>query len=80
MLMPDAGQLLHPAHRTSDEVVEVWLGEDKSVSYRDRRLIWVEGRLRRLRTKPTEGLASFALADAVTERASPRDITRWFTP
>jgi hypothetical protein len=80
ILMPEAGQLLHPAHRLPDEMVEVWLADDRSIPYLDRNLVWVEGKLQRVRQKSRDGLASYAIREAAVERASERDITRWFAP
>src|SRR5260370_34728536 len=80
ILMPEAAQLLHPAHRHPDEMVEVWLASGRSVSYVDRNLVWVEGTLQRVHQSSREGLASYAIRDAAVERASDRDITRWFAP
>jgi hypothetical protein len=80
MLMPEAGQLLHPAHRLPDEMVEVWLAGGQTIPYLDRQLVWVEGILQRIRQKPREGLAFYGIRGATVEHASERDITRWFTP
>src|SRR5579862_7564585 len=35
ILMPEAGHLLHPAHRIPDEMVEVWLDGNRSIPYLD---------------------------------------------
>jgi hypothetical protein len=78
ILMPEAGQLLHPAHRIPDEMVEVWLDGGRSVPYTDRKLVWVEGNLRKIRQKTTGGHACYAIGEATVEHASERDITRWF--
>jgi hypothetical protein len=80
VLMPEAGQLLHPAHRIPDEMVEVWLGGDAPVPYKDRELVWATGQLRRVRLKAEEGTALYALTAAAVEPAAQRDITRWFAP
>jgi hypothetical protein len=80
VLMPEAGQLLHPAHRLRDEMVEVWLAGGQSIPYMDRNLVWVEGKLQRIRQKARDGLASYAIREAAIERAPDRDIMRWFAP
>jgi hypothetical protein len=80
MLMPDAGHLLHPAHREPEDMVEVWMPLDSPVRYSDRRLIWVSGMLRRKEAKPREGVAAFTLSDAEVRFAAERQIRDWFVP
>src|SRR5665213_1192554 len=45
ILLPEAGQFLHPAHRIPDQMVEVRLTRPASFTYR--RLVWVSGVLAR---------------------------------
>lgn len=78
ILMPEAGQFLHPAHRVPNEMVEVWLGQP--VPFKFRALVWVSGILQRTGNSPRDEKASWAMRDAETERAEQREITRWFAP
>jgi len=80
MLMPDAGHLLHPAHREAEEMVEVWMPLDGPIRYSDRRLVWVSGMLRRKEAKPREGVAAFSMANAEVRLAAERQIREWFAP
>lgn len=73
VLMPDAGHLLHPAHRIREEMVEIWLTQGASVTYKDRDMVWVEGLLRR-----SEGRSAYAMTDAFVARADQRAIALWF--
>jgi len=78
VLMPEAGQLLHPAHRVPDEMVEVRLAPGHSVPYADRSLIWATGSLQRVTGIGPAGAAAWMLSDASVQRAEPRDALRWF--
>jgi hypothetical protein len=80
MLMPDAGHVLHPAHRVPDEMVEVWLPLDMPVRYSDRRLVWVSGTLRRKDAVLKEGEAMFTISNATVHGAAERQIRQWFVP
>jgi hypothetical protein len=78
ILLPDAGQFLHPAHRIPNQMVEIWLTHPAPFVYR--RLVWVSGALARTSRRPDFEKASYAMKDAVVEPAIEREITRWFTP
>jgi hypothetical protein len=79
-LMPEAGHLLHPAHRDSEEMVEVWLPLDMPVRYSDRKLVWVSGALRRKQGRIQDGVAAFTMSNAEVRLASERQISDWFAP
>ena len=76
ILMPDAGQFLHPAHRIPDEMVETWLARPAPFQYR--RLVWVSGVLARIPRRPHSNRALYAIKDAEVAPAPESDITRWF--
>ena len=76
ILMPEAGQLLHAAHRIPSEMVEVWL--QRPVAFRFRSLIWVSGTLQSTRQEARGEKALYALREAEVEWAQNREITRWF--
>jgi len=75
MLMPEAGHLLHPAHRDPDERVEVRLADGSPVPYSDRAMTWAEGYLKR--SEKGAG-AAYALEQATVSRADERAISQWF--
>lgn len=77
MLMPEAGQFLHPAHRIPEEMVEVW--PKIRVPFKERSLVWVSGVLARA-PKPSGEHASYAMRNAAIEAASESDIKLWFRP
>jgi hypothetical protein len=75
VLMPEAGQFLHPAHRIPEEMVQVWMSEP--LPFQNRQLVWVTGRLSRTIGGDREQ-AAFALSYAEAEPANDREITLWF--
>jgi hypothetical protein len=46
VLLPEAGTLIHPAHRIRDQLITVHLEHSKGVQFAPRVLIWVWGRFR----------------------------------
>jgi hypothetical protein len=78
VLMPSAGNFLHPAHREPEEMVEVWL-KTGTVFFQERELVWASGKFERTRG-PVEDHALYALRQASVAPASQGDISRWFAP
>ena len=78
VLLPEAGQFLHPAHRISDQMVEV--RSRRPIPFQHRRLVWARGALNRTTGKPGDEKAAWAMGDAEVEPAEPRDISEWFEP
>jgi hypothetical protein len=78
VLLPEAGQWLHPAHHIPNQMVEIRLRRPMPFGYR--RLVWASGVLGRTPGKPEEGKALYQIADAIVEPAAERDISRWFQP
>jgi hypothetical protein len=78
ILMPEAGQWLHPAHRIPREMVEIRTARPVPFKYRE--LVWVTGRLNRAFGAGSGERAAWTLSEALVEAASDREITHWFTP
>jgi hypothetical protein len=78
ILLPEAGQFLHPAHRIPNQMVEV--RPPRPVPLRRRELVWAVGTLNRTTGKPGEEKAAWAMGDAEVEAAAERDIGKWFRP
>ena len=78
VLLPDAGQLLHPAHHDPDQMVEVRLAETAQLKYRS--LVWATGKLARTMGGRDTGHALYAMTEADTKPAVQSDITLWFKP
>ena len=76
-LMPDAGLIIHPAHRDPDQMVYVWLGPKSDTTFRNRTLVFVTGHFEK-----TNALSSsqplYALRNAKVRNASPTDLRSWF--
>jgi hypothetical protein len=80
ILMPEAGHLLHPAHRIPSQMVEIRLTSGHSIPYRDRSLVWVTGLLGNTSGTVNGEHADYAMTEASTAFAEDRDIARWFVP
>jgi hypothetical protein len=78
ILLPEAGQFLHAAHRIPNQMVEVW--PRRPVLFRNRQLVWALGRLNRTMGRAGEEKAAWAMGEAEVRPAEPRDIPKWFEP
>jgi hypothetical protein len=78
VLLPEAGQFFHPAHRIPNQMVEV--RPRRPIPFQNRQLVWVRGTLNRTTGKPGEAKAAWAIGNAEVEPAEPRDISQWFEP
>jgi len=78
ILMPEAGNLMHPAHRYPDQMIAVHLRTDKGVQFRSRELVWVWGGLEVSPGIGTGPEALYELRDARAEPADKADIHRYF--
>ena len=80
LLLPEAGTVLHPAHRIPEQMVEVEVRKGASCRFEFRRLVWVEGLLRHRRDSVADGDAPVHfLDDALVEKADPADISAVFS-
>jgi hypothetical protein len=78
ILLPEAGQFLHPAHRVPNQMVEVRPSHPVVFRYRD--LVWATGTLSRTMGSRGDEKAAFAMAAAEVNPAATRDIGKWFHP
>ena len=78
VLLPEAGQLLHPAHRIPNQMVEVHPSHPVVFHYRD--LVWATGILNRTMGSSGDEKAAYAMVAAEVTPASERDIGKWFHP
>ncbi len=76
ILVPEAGHILHPAHRHSDQMVEVWPTRPVQLHYRH--LVWVSGKLTRRNRAVAREVASYSMTNAEVEPAPESEIDRWF--
>ena len=78
VLLPDAGNPLHPADRFGDEMIDVRLDAGNEVRFAQRSLVWVWGTLRMLPGDPLGHEPLYVLENARTEPANKADIQKYF--
>jgi hypothetical protein len=78
ILLPEAGQFMHPAHRIPNQMVEVRPRRPVVFQYRD--LVWASGTLTRTIGSSGDEKAAYAMNDADVDPAKERDIGKWFHP
>jgi hypothetical protein len=78
MLLPEAGQIMHPAHREPAQMIEIRLV--RAAPFRYRRLTWVTGKLTPVKRRSDSEQAFYSMREATAEPAAQRDITHWFMP
>jgi hypothetical protein len=78
VLLPEAGQFLHAAHRIPNQMVEVRPSHPVVFHYRD--LVWATGILNRTMSSRGDDKAAYAMIAAEVKPAVERDIGKWFRP
>jgi len=78
VLLPDAGNLLHPAHRFGDQMISIHLAGGDPVSFAPKQLVWVRGVLRARLGDPAGEKPLYALQEAMMMPASKADIAKYF--
>ena len=77
VLLPEAGNLMHPAHRIRDQMIAVHLRDGTRIQFSPRSLVWVWGNL-----QASAGLghseALYSLERARVKPADKADIQRYF--
>jgi hypothetical protein len=77
-LLPEAGQILHTAHRIPDQMVEIWPAVPVPFKYRS--LVWATGVLARAAGHRGADQALYVMTNAEVRPAVQSDITLWFKP
>lgn len=78
VLVPEAGALLHPAHRIPEEMIDIRLRAGEPIRFRSRRLVWAEGQLSSCYVADRSSEPLYCLTDAAVTDADPGDINRYF--
>ena len=78
VLLPEAGTLIHPAHRIRDQVITVHLEDSKGVQFSPRLLIWVWGSFRASSEPAVRSRPLYTLEHARVNLADKADIPRYF--
>jgi len=78
VLLPDTGNLLHPAHRFGDQMIAVHLRESETTKFSPKALVWVWGTLRISPGDPAGAVPIYDLDNARAELAPQTDIRKYF--
>ncbi len=78
VLLPEAGHLLHPAHRFGDQMIAVRLRDSTEVQFSQMGLVWAWGTLRVQSGDPGGPTPLYAIVQASVQRANERDIAKYF--
>jgi len=78
VLLPEAGNLLHPAHRFEDQMIAVQLKNDSRVQFSPRLLVWVWGIFRESPGDPGGTAPLFTIEKARAGPADKSDIGKYF--
>ena len=78
VLLSDAGNTVHPAHRFGDQMIDVRLEAGSEVPFSARSLVWVWGTLRMLPGNPSGDVPLYVLEHARTKPADKADIQKYF--
>lgn len=78
ILLPEAGQFLHPAHRIPNQMVVVW--PSYPVVFSNRSLVWASGTLSRALRASDSDQPAWAMTFAEVKPADERDIGKWLRP
>ena len=77
VLLPEAGNLLHPAHRIGDQMIEAHLADPEAMPFVDRRLLRVVGKLRVRRGAPGAESPLYVLEEADAQSIDRRAIRKY---
>lgn len=78
VLLPEAGNLLHPAHRLGNQMIEVQLRGVESIQFSAGSLVWVRGILQSVPGDPARFEPLYRLQEAHVELADKGHIQRYF--
>ena len=78
VVLPEAGNLLHPAHRFSDHIIAVHLEYDARVQFSSRSLVWVWGVFRESPSDPSGSTPLYSVEQAGARPADKSEIGKYF--
>jgi hypothetical protein len=78
VLLPDAGNILDPAERFGDQMINVHLRQSDRIPYSPRQLVWVWGTFRTSWGDPSGPTPLYHLESSRTQPADRADIGRYF--
>ena len=78
IVLPEAGNLLHPAHRIPDEMIAVRLRDGELIQFSPRRLVWVWGTFRVSPGDPAGLQPLYHLDQARAQLTDKSEIPKYF--
>ena len=78
VLLPEAGNLMHPAHRMRDQMIAVHLEHNTRIQFSPRALVWAWGNLQASAGLGPRSEALYMLEGARSKPADKADIQRYF--
>ena len=78
LLLPEAGNFLHPAHRAADQMIAVHLAAGHEVPFANRHLVLVTGTLRQQPGNPAGEQALFLLNEADARLIERGDVGNYY--
>ena len=78
VLLPEAGNLMHPAHRIRDQMIAVHLEHDTRIQFSPRALVWAWGNLQAPAGLGPRSEALYMLERARAKPAEKADIQKYF--
>ena len=78
VLLPEAGNLLHQAHRIPDQMIAVRLHDGEQIQFAPRSLVWVWGTFRASPKDLAGLLPLYYLDQARVKRADKSEIPKYF--
>jgi len=78
VLLPEAGNILHPAHRIPDQMIAVRLREGEQIQFFPRNLVWVWGTFRESPGDPAGVQPLHHIDQARAKRADKSEISTYF--
>jgi len=78
VLLPEAGNLLHPAHRIRDQMISIHLEDGKRIQFSPRALVWVWGSFGVLSEPSGRSKPLYTLQRASAKLAERTEIHRYF--
>ena len=78
ILMSEAGNWMHPAHRYGDQMIAVHLQKNARVRFSPRAVVWVWGTLQSLPGDPGGAKPVYVLEQARAHTADKAEIRRYF--
>jgi hypothetical protein len=77
-LLPDRGNLIHPAHRFGDQMIAVHLRHGDRIPFSNMALVWVWGTLQASAGDPAGSKPLYALDQARCKPADKTEIHKYF--